>query len=62
MDIQEGIDVYSTAKSEYTQQFCVFLIPALLTYFLSLLEEAKEKETTDEKTRSCKEGRRRRRS
>jgi hypothetical protein len=44
MDIQEGIDVYSTAKSEYTQQFCVFLIPALLTYFLSLLEEAKEKE------------------
>jgi hypothetical protein len=44
MDIQEGIDVYSTAKSEYTQQFCVFLIPSLLTYFLSLLEEAKEKE------------------
>ena len=44
MDIQEGIDVYSTAKSEYTQQFCVFLIPALLTYFLSLLDEAKEKE------------------
>jgi hypothetical protein len=44
MDIQEGIDVYSTAKSEYTQQFCVFLIPALLTYFLSLLEEAKDKE------------------
>ena len=44
MDIQEGIDVYSTAKSEYTQQFCIFLIPALLTYFLSLLEEAKEKE------------------
>jgi hypothetical protein len=44
MDIQEGIDVYSTAKSEYTQQFCIFLIPALLTYFLSLLDEAKEKE------------------
>ena len=44
MDIQEGLDVYSTAKSEYTQQFCIFLIPALLTYFLSLLEEAKEKE------------------
>jgi len=44
MDIQEGIDVYSTAKSEYTQQLCVFLIPALLTYFLSLLDEAKEKE------------------
>ena len=44
MDLQEGIDVYSTAKSEYTQQLCVFLTPALLTYFLSLLDEAKEKE------------------
>jgi hypothetical protein len=49
MDIQEGIDVYSTAKSEYTQQLCVFLIPALLTYFLSLLEEAKEKEKDPKK-------------
>lgn len=40
----EGVDVYSTAKSEYTEQFCLFLIPALQGYFLTLIDEAKEKE------------------
>ncbi len=40
----EGVDVYSTAKSEYTEQFCLFLVPALQSFFLGLIEEAKEKE------------------
>ena len=40
----EGVDVYSTAKSEYTEQFCLFLVPALQSYFLGLIDEAKEKE------------------
>jgi hypothetical protein len=40
----DGVDVYSTAKSEYTEQFCLFLVPALQSYFLGLIEEAKEKE------------------
>ena len=40
----DGVDVYSTAKSEYTEQFCLFLVPALQSYFLGLIDEAKEKE------------------
>jgi hypothetical protein len=40
----DGVDVYSTAKSEYTEQFCIFLVPALQSYFLGLVDEAKEKE------------------
>lgn len=40
----DGVDVYSTAKSEYTEQFCIFLVPALQSYFLGLIDEAKEKE------------------
>lgn len=43
----EGVDVYSTAKSEYTEQFCLFLVPALQSYFLGLIDEAKEKEKND---------------
>jgi len=35
------ISVYGEAKGEYTRQLCVFLVPALETYILSLLEEAK---------------------
>ena len=40
----DGVDVYSTAKSEYTEQFCLFLVPALQSYFLGLIDEAREKE------------------
>ena len=35
------ISVYGEAKGEYTRQLCVFLVPALETYILTLLEEAK---------------------
>ena len=45
----DGVDVYSTAKSEYTEQFCIFLVPALQTYFLGLVDEAKEKEKDSRK-------------
>lgn len=40
----DGVDVYSTAKSEYTEQFCIFLVPSLQSYFLGVIDEAKEKE------------------
>lgn len=40
----DGVDVYSTAKSEYTEQFCLFLVPALQSYFLGLIDDAKERE------------------
>jgi hypothetical protein len=41
----EGVGVYAEAKGEYTRQLCQFLTPSLHTYFLELLELAKEKET-----------------
>jgi len=40
----DGVDVYSTAKSEYTEQFCLFLVPSLQSYFLGLIDDAKERE------------------
>jgi SHS2 domain-containing protein len=40
----DGVDVYSTAKSEYTEQFCLFLVPALQSYFLGVIDDAKERE------------------
>jgi hypothetical protein len=40
----DGVDVYSTAKSEYTEQFCIFIVPALLGYFLDMMKLAKEEE------------------
>jgi SHS2 domain-containing protein len=45
----EGVDVYSTAKSEYTEQFCLFLVPALQSYFLGLIDDAKEREKDQRK-------------
>lgn len=36
------IGVYGEAKGEYTRQLCVFLVPALETYFLDMLSEAKQ--------------------
>ena len=41
--------VYSEAKSEYTRQLCGFLTPSLETYFLQLLETAKEQSPNPQK-------------
>jgi hypothetical protein len=40
----EGVSVYAEAKGEYTKQLCQYMVPALQSYFLELLEEAKLKE------------------
>ena len=45
----DGVDVYSTAKSEYTEQFCLFLVPALQSYFLEVIDDAKEREKDQRK-------------
>lgn len=44
MDASDSIGVYGEAKAEYTRQLCSFVVPALETYFLDLLNETKEKE------------------
>jgi hypothetical protein len=44
MDSSDSIGVYGEAKAEYTRQLCSFLVPALETYFLDLLEETKTNE------------------
>jgi hypothetical protein len=49
MDASPELSVYSEAKSEYTRQLCVFLIPSLETYFLNLLDTAKEQSPTPQK-------------
>lgn len=41
--------VYAEAKGEYTRQLCVFLVPTLETYFLDLLNEAKQSATAPTK-------------
>jgi outer membrane biosynthesis protein TonB len=40
----DGVGVYAEAKGEYTRQLCQFIVPPLQTFFLGLLDEAKEKE------------------
>ena len=45
----ENVGVYAEAKGEYTRQLCQFLVPALLGYFLQMVDEAKEKETDSKK-------------
>lgn len=45
----ENVGVYAEAKGEYTRQLCQFLVPALLTYFLQMVDEAKEKDTDSKK-------------
>ena len=45
----ENVGVYAEAKGEYTRQLCQFLVPALLNYFLQMVEEAKEKEPDSKK-------------
>ncbi len=44
MDSADSIGVYGEAKAEYTRQLCIFLVPALETYFLDLLNKTKEEE------------------
>jgi hypothetical protein len=48
MDAPE-LSVYGEAKSEYTRQLCVFLVPSLESYFLELLETAKTQAATPSK-------------
>jgi len=43
------ISVYGEAKGEYTRQLCVYLVPCLESYFLELLETAKEQSPTPQK-------------
>jgi hypothetical protein len=40
----EGVSVYAEAKGEYTRQLCQYIVPALQSFYLDLLEEAKAKE------------------
>ena len=40
----DGVGVYAEAKGEYTRQLCQFIVPPLQTFFLGLLDDAKEKE------------------
>ncbi len=44
------ISVYGEAKGEYTHQLCVFLLPSLESYFLQLLQQAKEQASTPDLT------------
>jgi hypothetical protein len=48
MDAPE-LSVYGEAKSEYTRQLCVFLVPSLEGYFLELLATAKEQAPSPQK-------------
>jgi hypothetical protein len=48
MDAPE-LSVYGEAKGEYTRQLCVFLVPSLESYFLALLEKAREEAPTPTK-------------
>lgn len=36
------LSVYSDARTEYTKQLCVFLVPAYFQFFIELLEKAKQ--------------------
>lgn len=45
----EGINVYADAKSEYTRQLSQYTLPALLGYFIKLLDETKESEKESKK-------------
>ena len=49
MDAPE-LSVYGEAKGEYTRQLCVFLVPSLESYFLTLLDTAKEEAPSPTKT------------
>ena len=47
--VGENIGVYSEAKGEYTRQLCQFIVPALMTYFLEIIEDVKQKDTDSRK-------------
>jgi hypothetical protein len=47
--MNDNIGVYAEAKGEYTRQLCQFLTPALLEYFLKVVEEAKLIDTDERK-------------
>jgi hypothetical protein len=50
MDIGgDGVGVYAEAKGEYTRQLCQFLVPALQSLFLAMLEDAKTKDPESRK-------------
>ena len=36
------VSVYSDARTEYTKQLYIFLVPSFFQFFLELLEKAKE--------------------
>ena len=44
------ISVYGEAKGEYTRQLTLFLLPCLETYFLELLNQAKQQSPTPQKS------------
>jgi hypothetical protein len=48
MDTPE-LSVYSEAKAEYTRQLSVYLVPTLESYFLDLLQTAKEQSPSPQK-------------
>lgn len=43
------VGVYSDARTEYTKQLCVFLVPAYFQFFIQLLEKAKVATTAEPK-------------
>jgi hypothetical protein len=49
----EGASVYAEAKGEYTRQLCQYLVPAIHTYFLEMLTNAKMQEGDTNKQLLC---------
>ena len=49
MNGEGDFSVYGEAKSEYTRQLCVFLVPTLETYMLQVLDTAREEAPTPNK-------------
>ena len=41
MNRDSVLSVYSDARTEYTKQLCVFLVPAYFQFYIELLEKAK---------------------
>jgi hypothetical protein len=41
MNRDSVLSVYSDARTEYTKQLCVFLVPAYFQFYVELLEKAK---------------------
>jgi hypothetical protein len=43
------VSVYSDARTEYTKQLCVFLVPAYFQFFLNLLQKARDQSSAEPK-------------